>query len=229
MTEIVPAVLAENFQDLNEKIAKYENIVSSIQIDVCDGNFVPSTSWPVHSSDEESIQKILNEEDGMPYWDKIDFEFDLMVKNAHTQFEFFVRLGAKKIIFHLEAEDDLVTFKEFLEGLDIYFKENIEIALAINTTTPIDSLEPFINNIDFVQCMGIEKIGFQGENFDDRVLNQIRDLRMKYLELIISVDGGVNENTAPLLIKAGANRLVIGSVLKNSLDIRETINYFENL
>ena len=83
--------------------------------------------------------------------------------------------------------------------------------------------------VDFVQCMGIANIGFQGEEFDERVLNQIKELRSQYKELIISVDGSVNEITAPLLVKAGANRLVIGSAVMNSYDVRETIKEFENL
>ena len=77
--------------------------------------------------------------------------------------------------------------------------------------------------------MGIEKIGFQGQNFDERVINQVKSLRTKYPELKISVDGSVNENTAPELIKAGVDRLIIGSALLRSFDIRENINFYENL
>ena len=174
------------------------------------------------------MESILNEEEGLPFWEHLDFEFDLMVLNAHKKFDFFARLGAKKIIFHIEAETEK-DFKEFLESLDPYFKDNVEIGLAINTTTDINKLEPFINCVDFIQCMGIEKIGFQGEPFDERVLNQIKNLKLKYPEIKINVDGSVNENTAPLLIKAGADRLVIGSLLLQSYDIKETIKEFERL
>lgn len=226
--QITPAILVENFSELNEKLAKFVNITKMVQIDICDGKFVPSVSWPMHQSDKASVEKILEEEEGMPFWDSLDFEFDLMVMNAHKQFDFFTRLGAKKIVFHLEAETE-TSFKEFLESLDPYFKDNIEIGLAINTTTDIKKLEPYINFVDFVQCMGIEKIGFQGEAFDERALKQIKDLRLKYRELQISVDGAVDENTAPLLLEAGANRLVIGSALLHSYDIRETIKEFERL
>lgn len=228
MTEITPAILVKDFNELNEKLAKFVNITKMVQIDICDGKFVPSVSWPMHQSDQESVEKILDEEEGMPYWEQLDFEFDLMVLNAHKQFDFFSRLGAKRIIFHLEAETE-TDFKEFLESLDPYFKDNIDIGIAINTTTDINKLDPFINYVDFVQCMGIEKIGFQGESFDERVLKQIKDLRFKYPELKISIDGAVNENTAPALVKAGANRLVIGSALLQSYDIREAIKNFEVL
>lgn len=228
MTEVTPAVLADGFSELNEKLARFVNVTNLVQIDICDGKFVPSVSWPMGRNDERSVQAILEEEEGLPYWEHLDYEFDLMVINAHKQFEFFARLGAKKIIFHIEAETEK-DFKEFLESLDPYFKDNIEIGIAINTTTDITKLEPFINCIDFVQCMGIERIGFQGEPFDERVLEQIKNLKAKYPELKISVDGSVNENTAPLMVEAGADRLVIGSSLMHSYDIRETIKEFENL
>ena len=105
----------------------------------------------------------------------------------------------------------------------------IELGLAINTTTPLSAIEQYLDRIDFVQCMGIEHIGQQGEPFDPRVLEQIKSLRSIYPEIIISVDGSVNEDTAPLLVQAGANRLVVGSALIHSYDVRETIKFMENL
>lgn len=228
MTEVTPAVLAEDFQELNEKLAKFINTTKIVQVDICDGKFTPSISWPMQAKDQLSVQSILDEEDGLPFWDKIDYEFDLMVLNAHKKFDFFARLGAKRIVFHLEAETES-DFKDFLESLDPYLKDNIEIGLAINTATDIEKLSPFINCIDFIQCMGIENIGFQGEPFDDRVIDQIKNIKEKYPEMKISVDGSVNEETAPLLIEAGASRLVIGSALMQSYDIREKIEEFKNL
>ena len=229
MTEIIPAILEESFEKLRESIGRVVNVASVVQIDVCDGKFVSTMSWPIGSENKHSVEAILNEEEGLPYWDSIDFEFDLMVINAHEQFDFFVRLGAKRIIFHIEAEKDINKFKEFLEAIDMYTRENLQIGVAINTTTPIESLDKIISNVDFVQCMGIEHIGQQGEPFDERVINQIKELRKKYRELTISVDGSVNEHTAPLLVKAGADRLIIGSALMNSYDIRETMRDFEDL
>jgi ribulose-phosphate 3-epimerase len=228
MIEITPAILVKDFSELSEKLSKFVNITNLVQIDICDGNFVPSVSWPMQQKDSQGVERILNEEEGMPFWDSLDFEFDLMVKDAHKQFDFFSRIGAKNIIFHLEAENES-EFKEFLESLDPYLKDNISIGIAINTNTDINKLSPFINYIDFVQCMGISNIGFQGEPFDEKALEQIKNIKEKYPEIKISIDGAVNENTAPLLIKAGATRLVIGSALLNSFDIRETFREFQNL
>jgi len=228
MTEVIPAVLAKDYNDLRQKIANVVNIAHVVQIDICDGKFVESKSWPMDKNDAESVALILDEQEGLPYWENLDFEFDLMVKDSIKQFDFFVRLGAKRIIFHLEAEDEK-ELKDFINAIDPYTRENLEIGIAINTTTPIDKLDTYINSIDFVQCMGIAHIGFQGEGFDERVLAQIKGLKEKYSDLIISVDGSVNEDTAPLLVEAGASRLVVGSVLLRSFDVKETMKELENL
>ena len=111
----------------------------------------------------------------------------------------------------------------------MFIRDSIQIGLAINTTTPIEQIFPLVNDIDFVQCMGIEKIGFQGQDFDERVLSQIKALKEKFPDLIISVDGGVNFKTAPELIQAGVSRLIAGSLILKSQDIRETISELENL
>ncbi len=229
MTEVIPAILAKDIHELRERIAQIAPLASTVQIDMCDGKFVDSFSWPMSPYDQESAEAILNEEEGLPFWDSVDFEFDLMVTKAHEQFEFFVRLGAKRIVFHIEAEGNIDAFKEFLEGLDMYTRENIQIGVALNTTTSIETIKPIILFVDFVQCMGIEHIGHQGEPFDDRVLAQIAALRALYPELIISVDGSVDEDTAPRLVEAGANRLIVGSALMRSYDVRETMRNLENL
>lgn len=228
MTEIIPAVLAKNYTDLSQKIAHYVNVAKIIQIDICDGSFVENISWPMGKNDYDSVNEILDEEEGLPFWKELDFEFDLMVINAHKKFDFFMRLGAKRIVFHLESENEK-DFLDFLDSMDPYYRDNIEIGLAINTGTDISKIEPFINHIDFVQCMGIEKIGFQGQDFDQRSLDNIKKLKQKYKELKISVDGGVNEETALRLKEAGAERLVIGSALMESLSAIDTFKEFENL
>jgi len=235
--EIIPAILPKNYEDLKNKISLVKGLVSTVQIDICDGNFVKTVSWPYSAKASQGepfeldqyAQNILNEREGMPFWEEIDYELDLMVQNAHENFDLFLKLGAKRIIFHLKAEGNLLEFKEFLEGIDLYIRDNTQIGVAINITTPIRQLAGLISNVDFVQCMGIEKIGYQGEPFDERVIDQIKSLRKEYPELIISVDGGVNFDTASKLIEAGANRLVVGSIIFKSINIDKTIEELENL
>ncbi|HAS80876.1 MAG: Ribulose-phosphate 3-epimerase [Candidatus Nomurabacteria bacterium GW2011_GWE1_32_28] len=234
MIEIVPAILPKNYEDLKDKIAFVRGIVPIVQIDICDGIFVSSKTWPFdfafgNTSTEEHFNKILNEKEGMPFWEDIDFELDLMVSDAVKNFDIYTKLGAKRIIFHIESVGNLKEFGDFLEGIDIYIRELMEIGVAINIETPVEGIFPLISNIDFVQCMGINKIGFQGQEFDKKVLDNIKILKEKFPDLVISVDGGVNIETASLLIKAGADRLVAGSSIFNSEDIMETIEEFKNL
>lgn len=229
MIEIVPAILPKNYEDLKNKIALVRGVVPLVQIDICDGIFVPSKTWPFESNLEEHFNKILNEEEGIPFWEDIDFEFDLMVADAVQNFDIYTKLGAKSLIFHLEAVGDLEEFKNFLEGIDIYIREMMKIGIAIDIKTPVEKVFSLVNDIDFVQFMGIDKVGFQGEEFDSKVLDNIKILRKKFPDLTISIDGGVDFETAPLLIEAGATKLVIGSAIFNTDDIVGTVEEFRNL
>lgn len=231
MLEVIPAVLAKDYEEMKDKIALVRGIVPIVQIDFCDGIFVKNKTWPFSAggADDVKFKSILNEEEGMPFWEDIDFELDLMVADAVENFDIYTKLGPKRIVFHIEAVGNLEEFKNFLEGIDVYVRDAIQIGIAINTATPVEQIFPLVNHIDFVQCMGIEKTGFQGQSFDERVLSHIKILKEKYPNIIISVDGGVNFETAPKLIKAGADRLVAGSLILKSVDIRETISELESL
>ena len=243
MIEIIPAILPKDYEDLKNKIALVRGVVPLVQIDICDGIFVKTVTWPFSSRAksrdsgeyffedylDEHFKKILREEEGLPFWEDIDFEFDLMVSDAVENFDIYTKLGVKRIIFHIDAIGDLEEFRDFLEGMDPYVKDNIELGIAVNLKTNLELIFPIINFIDFVQCMGIEHIGFQGQDFDDRVLEQIKTLREKFPDLIISVDGGVDLNMAPALASAGASRLVVGSAIFNSDDIIDTIEKFRQI
>jgi len=222
--EIVPAILVRSFNELQEKLSFVSKISNVAHIDFCDGHFVKAQTWPyTYGGFEEDYHalNILDEKEGMPYWDTLDFEFDLMIKDPHLMMDRFLKLGAKKLIFHIESISNLNEFNEFLEGVDMYIKENLEIGIAINTTTDISLLKQFIPNIDFIQCMGIEHIGRQGEPFDERVFEQIKKIKKEYPEVLIAVDGGINMTTAPLLIE-----LEISNLETRISDLQDEIDEF---
>ncbi len=231
MTEIIPAIMPRNYEDLKNRVALVRGIVPLAQVDICDGVFVNNQTWPYDEMDNDTsnFNRIMQEEEGMPFWEDIDFELDLMVTDAVENLATYMKLGPKRIVFHLEAIGDISEFKDFLEGLDTYIRDTVQIGVAINTTTPIEKIFPLVNHVDFIQCMGIERIGFQGEEFDEKVLEHIKTLKEKYPDIIIAVDGAVNFDSAPELIDAGADRLVIGSAIFKSNDIKETVRMFETL
>lgn len=223
--------MPRNYEDLKNRVALVRGIVSLVQIDICDGIFVKNQTWPYDEKDNDTsnFNLIMEEKEGMPFWEDIDFELDLMVVDAVENFSTYMKLGPKRIVFHIEAIGNISEFKDFLEGLDTYIRDTVQIGVAINTKTNIENIFPLVNYVDFVQCMGIEHIGFQGEGFDEKVLEHIKTLKEKYPDIIISVDGSVNLDTAPDLIDAGAERLVIGSAIFKSNDIKETVDMFESL
>ena len=240
MTEIIPAILPKDYEDLKNKIALVRGIVPVAQIDICDGVFVKTRSWPFENTRQDLVlntrscldihfRKILNEQEGMPFWQDIDFELDLMVADAVENFDIYTKLGPKRLIFHLEAVGNILNFKDFLEGIDMYVRDSMEIGVAINPNTLVENIFPIIPFIDFVQVMGIDHEGIQGEDFDEKCLAHIKTLKQKFPDIIISVDGGVNFETAPALISAGASRLVAGSAIFNSDDIIGAIERFKDL
>lgn len=225
--EIIPAIMPKSFDDMRQKMAQVVDHVRTVQLDLMDGIFVQEKTFPFYKSDMEILDRIINGEEGLPYWDKLDIELDLMVTNAHNDFDTYIALGAKRIIFHMEAEVE--NFQKFLENIDPYVKGNIEIGIAISNDTPIENIFTLIPHVSFVQCMGIARIGYQGEGFDERVIERIKILREKFPDLLISVDGSVNENTIAYLKDAGANRFVVGSALFNSLEPSEAIKTLESI
>lgn len=221
MNEIIPAILPKDFLEIQIKTAQVKNVSKLIQIDLCDGIYVPSQTWPFNGTDRDKLQIILNQEDGLPFWQEVSFELDLMIKNAHKNFDNWVMLGPSRIVFHLEAEDE--SFLSWFENLDIFYKEQIEIGIAISTETNTEKLIPFIEHIKFIQCMGIDHEGKQGEQLDRRVFKQLETLRQKYPHMPLSVDGAVSFDSINELLEAGANRLIIGSAIFNSIDPEESV------
>lgn len=104
MIEVIASVLPfTTFEELKNKISTLRGIVPTIQIDLCDGVFVPSQTWPFTSGgfEDYNFQRIMNEEIGLPLWEEFDFELDLMVADAVENFDSYMKFGARRIIFHL--------------------------------------------------------------------------------------------------------------------------------
>jgi pentose-5-phosphate-3-epimerase len=152
MIEVTPAILPQNVGELRTKVEMVKDYVDMVQLDFCDGKFVPSKTWPYTGLDTQFYDKIIKEEEGLPFWKEVNYEFDLMVENAKDKFDTFLKMGPKRIIFHVGAEQGLA---EWFDELDPYYRGEIEFGVAITVNTPIDVLDPLLTHISFVQCMGI--------------------------------------------------------------------------
>lgn len=226
MLEIIPAILPQTYSEIESKVAHVVGHASWIQIDFCDGKFVQSKTWPFNQQDVDVYDAILKEEKALPFWQNVNYEFDLMVTNAHKKFDEYIALGAGRLVFHLEAEDE--TFLSFLENLDPFFKEQFDIGIALSLDTEIDTLEPYVPHIKFIQCMGIETIGVQGSSFSDRTIEKIKKIK-DMCHLPISVDGGVSEHAVKVLLKEGTDRFIVGSTIFNTPDPLATLKTLQEL
>jgi ribulose-phosphate 3-epimerase len=232
MIEIIPAVMPTSTTDLQTKLAQVAGHAPVVQVDIMDGKFVEHVSWP-YTEDEEYFQEILNEDNGLPYWDQFDFEVDLMIAQPENAIDDWISAGVRRLVVHQESTENLdsllIKFRERFpknEQPDVF---DCEIGVAQNMATPVESLFPFLNQVDFVQFMGIDVIGEQGNAFDEKVLEKIKKLREYAPNTIISIDGGVSLDTAPALVAAGVSRLVVGSAIFGSEDIPETIKEFKHI
>lgn len=226
MVEIIPAIMPETIEELESAVSLVRGVAKWVQVDVMDGKFVPEQNWPFPNFLVETAP-LIGEDRGLPFWEDVNYEFDLMIGSPEKFAEKFVAIGGGRIIIHYESAPPKAIWDTVKKVQNMI----TEVGIAIDTTTPNEVLDEFFEAelpVDFVQFMGIAKIGYQGQPFDNRVIPKIKAFKTKYPDIMISVDGGVNFDSAPTLIEAGANRLVSGSAIFTSGDAHEAIRKMEN-
>lgn len=196
---VVPAIIPQSSVHLRESLESLREVTNTFQVDIVDGDFVPFTSWPYHEG--ETI------EDGAHIYEGYDIELDLMVRNPELTLKKWLSTGVKRVVIHVESTDDVPGCIAILK------EERKTVGLSLLNDTDLAVLDPYLHDIDFVQCMGIKEIGMQGNTFDERVLERIRAIKSAHPELEVSVDGSVNQETITMIAKAGATRLVSGSAI----------------
>jgi len=203
MAEIIPSILVKTKKELLEKILAVEPLVERAHIDIADGIFVPNVTigGPAELQSIETSLKV---------------EIHLMVSKPENHIIHWSDAPVDRIIFHIEATQNTNKVIEMIKEADR------EIGIALNPETPISRISQYIDHIDFVHFMTVEP-GFYGGKFVDSVLDKISDFHYFYPDKPIIVDGGVDLETAPKLIQAGADILISGSYIWNSNDIERAI------
>jgi len=225
MLEVVPAILPKNFRELEEKPEFLKGVAPVVQIDITDGKFAGIASWPLAKHDE-NFEAIVREERGMPFWEDFEFEFDLMIEDPFSFVPDLIKAGATRIVLHAESinldNDQLLLDQLRTDGL-------VSVGIAFQNDAEESLIREFLPFADFVQFMGISKIGFQGQAFDSRVVDRIKFIHEELPHMPVAVDGGMNLDTASLVIDAGATKIVVGSFLLNSQNPIETVRELKNL
>lgn len=209
MVEVIPTIIAKDLNELQEKIKKVESFVDWVQIDVMDGQFVENTTWN-EPSDLKKIETSLN------------LEAHLMIKEPEKYIDQWINSGVKRIIFHIEATDKI------REVIDQVKQAGLGVGLAINPETPVEAVDQFVDQLDLILVMTVNP-GQGGQDFLEQNLGKIKQLRAKYKHVKIEVDGGINLETAPEVIQAGASLLASGTAIFKSDNIEQTINTLKKL
>lgn len=204
MIEIIPSILVKTKEELLEKILAVEPFVERVHLDIADGIFVPNMTI----AGFEEVDDIETD---------LKIGVHLMVSKPENHIVRWLETPADKFIFHIEATE------KAQEVIDKVKEADKEVGIAVNPGTPISAIESFINQVDLVHFMTVEP-GFYGGKFVESVLSKIADFHFYYPDKPIEVDGGVDPETVPGLVKAGANLLIVGSYIWKNKDVGVAIN-----
>ena len=201
MIGLVPSILSADFTRLGEQVREAEAAgAQRIQIDVMDGHFVPNiTMGPLVV---EAVRRCTS----------LPLEAHLMITNPQEYIETFAQAGADVIIVHQEVCPHLHRVIKQIKDA------GKQAGVALNPSTPVFMLRDMLGFLDLVLIMTINP-GFGGQDFIPATLPKISEMRgmieERGVHIDIEVDGGIHEQTAPRVVKAGANLLVAGSAVYN--------------
>lgn len=209
MTQIVPALLVKSEIEFEKNLRSVEKQCSLIQVDVLDGTLFPNTTW----YDPKRIGALQT---------TVDIEGHFMVENPIPIVEAFQKNVPTFVRAIVSAE-----MHRPLGAVVGHIKDilGLKVGVAVSPETPLHEIEEVIHLIDQLTIMGVHP-GYQGQTFGDDlhlgnpdvIFEKITQARNHRTDLTIEIDGGVTEELIEPLIKAGADRLCIGSLIFRSED-----------
>ena len=203
MAEVSPSILAADLSNLESEVKSLEGHIDYVHLDVMDGHFVPNLTFGFPIA--EALKRIT----GVP------LDIHLMVTNPMDLLERFLKLQPAIVAVHYEVCTNLYM------ALKIIRDGGSKAFVALNPQTPVTTLEDILPYLDGVLIMSVNP-GFSGQEFIPSSMKKIEKLRKMADELNpdlkIAVDGGVNPENAPDLVRSGANILVMGSAVFRSDD-----------
>ncbi len=208
---IAPSILTVQKSDIVASIKEIENCGARwIHFDVMDGKFVPATTFDI-----DEIRSLLSQT-------KVFKDVHLMINNPRSMVKAYIDAGANNVTFHFEACKDYIEVSAIIDMIHQY---GAKAGLSIKPGTDINAILPFLSKLDLVLVMSVEP-GKGGQKFIDKSLKKINLLykyktKNKLNNLLIEVDGGINDKTLQGCVKKGANVLVVGSYLFNHPDFAD--------
>ena len=204
--KVAPSLLAADFTHLADEIRRVERGgCDMLHVDVMDGHFVPNIT--VGPFIVKAIRKLT----------RLPLDVHLMIETPWAYIEPFASAGADHITVHQEACPE--NLSRVLSEIRSF---HVTRGVSLRPQTPVKAIIDHLSEIDMVLLMTVNP-GFGGQEFIKTVLPKIQALRKKAPKLHIQVDGGINDKTAKLAIKSGANILVAGSYVFGAKDKEKAI------
>ncbi|UCD15995.1 MAG: ribulose-phosphate 3-epimerase [Candidatus Omnitrophota bacterium] len=194
MKRIVPAILTDRREVFLDMLDRCAGFTDYVQIDIMDGEFVPSKSIGV--SDLEAVKS------------PVGSEAHLMVNAPLKWVDAFKRFGSRRIIFHFEIKGD------HLKVIDKIRSEGMGPALAVNPLTKLDDFKFLVDKIDSVLFMSVNP-GFYGAAFIPEVLEKIREFKRVFPEKEAGIDGGIKLSNVKDVLSSGLDYICVGSAIFN--------------
>ena len=206
MAKVAPSILAADFVNLERDIHDIEkNGADWIHVDVMDGSFVPNFSFGLPAL--KAIRDVTD----------MTLDVHLMIEKPIRYVERFVAAGADWLTVHIEADSQENTIK----ALQLIRSMGCRAGISLKPGTKAEEAEPYLALCDLILVMTVQP-GFGGQKFKEDMMPKLRSLRSRLDEVnpgcILSVDGGVDRNTAPICKANGAEVLVTGSAYFKAAD-----------
>jgi ribulose-phosphate 3-epimerase len=210
MIKLAPSILSADFARLGEQVAEVARAGADyIHVDVMDGHFVPNIT--IGAPVVAAIRPLTS----------LPLDVHLMIEHPERYISEFVRAGADIVTVHVEASPHLQNTIGLIKEL------GAKAGVSLNPPTPLSAVDEFIHHVDLVLIMSVNP-GFGGQSFIPETLPRIENMRKildaRGLSAELEVDGGINADNAPDIVKAGADVLVAGnSVFRAEDGIRQAL------
>lgn len=207
---VLPSLLLCDFGDLRTELEQLEKAGTAVlHLDVMDGQFVPNLTYGM-----PIVEGIRRHSD-------LPMDVHLMISDPLAYAKPMVDAGADLLTFHAEAVDDVVQTAGQIKDL------GVGVGVALNPGTSVSVIEPCLDSVDLVLAMSVDA-GFGGQAFNPVALEKLKTLRRMRPELLLEIDGGINQQTIGPAREAGCDLFVVGSAIFRQDDYSEAIRLLDH-